>query len=272
MKKILCPTDFSDAAGNAVQYAAKLAQKLEAKLTLINVQVLAELTLEQAAWGEDMNFQAATSRLSELSEEVSKVFKITCDFEVETAAAGITNMLNARAKNYDLIVMGTQGTHSLSELFFGTHTYQVIRKTAIPVLLVPETCDYSEIKKITFAFDYLHAQQLPLVQLAKFARKLESELNVLQIVEESYTYAREQKLKEIQQSIKSLYAEKELAILFNTIYTTDLASGINGFVLQNQPDLLALCAVHHSFIEKIFHKSVIKTIAGIASYPVFVFH
>lgn len=38
MKKILCPTDFSETAQNAIAYAAKLAQTTEAMLVLFNVQ------------------------------------------------------------------------------------------------------------------------------------------------------------------------------------------------------------------------------------------
>ena len=37
MKKILCLTDFSQAAGNALDYAAWFARELNAELTLLHV-------------------------------------------------------------------------------------------------------------------------------------------------------------------------------------------------------------------------------------------
>ena len=40
MKKILCPTDFSDTALNGIVYAAKFAHHIGATLTLFNVQSL----------------------------------------------------------------------------------------------------------------------------------------------------------------------------------------------------------------------------------------
>jgi nucleotide-binding universal stress UspA family protein len=272
MKKILCPTDFTKTADNAIVYAAKLARKINAGVTLINVQVLAELTMEQAVWGREMNVQAATSRLEELSEEVTRVFKIPCGFEAESSNLSLSKIISTRALGYDLIVMGTQGTHTLSNFFWGTHTYRVIRDTHIPVLLVPEECVYSEIKQITYAFDYKSFDQLPMAQIIKLSRSLGSEITVLQVIEEPYSQQVEAKLKQIQEQVKQFYPESEAMIRFDTIHADELATGINSYMLRNMPDLLALCAVHHSFIQRLFHKSVIKTISGIATYPVFVFH
>jgi nucleotide-binding universal stress UspA family protein len=272
MKRILCPTDFTKTADNAIVYAAKLAHTINAGITLINVQVLTELTLEQAAWGREMNIQAATTRLEELSEEVTKVFKVPCGFEVESSNFELSKVVGSRALGYDLIVMGTQGTHSLANFFWGTHTYQVIRDTFVPVLLVPEETGYSEIKHIAYAFDYKSFNQLPMGQVIKLGRSLGSEITVLQAVEGTYSHAVEEELKHIQQQVKDFYSESESIIHFETIYTDELAIGINSYMVRNKPDLLALCAVHHSFIQRMFHKSLIKTISGIASYPVFVFH
>lgn len=37
IKKILCPTDFSEASLTGIEYASKLAQALNAQITLINI-------------------------------------------------------------------------------------------------------------------------------------------------------------------------------------------------------------------------------------------
>ena len=43
IKKIICPTDFSKASINAIEYAAKLAKVFNAELLLVNVQVVSPL-------------------------------------------------------------------------------------------------------------------------------------------------------------------------------------------------------------------------------------
>lgn len=271
MKRILCPIDFSEAAENAVQYAAKLAQKINAGITLINVQILAELTPEEVLYRKDMNAQGSGSRLEELSEAVIKAFKVPCGFVVETSTVSLSKVISSKALGYDLIVMGTQGTNSIAQFFFGTHTYKVIRETNVPVLLVPEECRYTEIKLIVFAFDYWRTNQVPLATLIRLARMLDSELLILEVMEESRSQKVEKELKEDQEQIKQLYDDEGITIRFDTIHISDVMPGINSYMLRSEANLLALCAIRHSLIEKIFHKSVIKNISGTASYPVFVF-
>lgn len=272
MKRILCPTDFSEAAENAVQYAARLAQKMNAGITLINVQLLVDLTPEEAVvYRKDINVPGSSLQLEELSEAVTRSFKIPCGFVVETSILSLSKVISSKALGYDLIVMGTQGTSSIAQFLFGTNTYKVIKETTVPVLLIPEECRYTEIKSIVFAFDYWRINQLPLATLIGLARVLDSELLILEVMEESRSQRAEKELKEDQEQIKQLYEDEGVTIRFDTIYTSDVTPSINSYMLQNQVDLLALCAIRHSFMEKIFHKSVIKDISGMASYPVFVF-
>lgn len=272
MKKLLCPIDFSDTANNAIVYAAKLAKKINAGLTLMYVQVLADLTIEQAMWGKEMNLQAAMARLESKSEEVTKVFKIPCGFDVDTATLSLSHVISSRAIAYDLIVMGTHGTSNISQFFTGTHTYKVIREAQVPVLLVPAETGYSEIREIVFAFDYLNFKQLPLSQLMNFHHLLGTKLTVLEVVSTPYEHATENALEEIQQQVRQFYSEEGDAIRFDTIYSDEPASSIHSYMVRNQSELLALCSLNYTLSERLFHKSVIKAIAGIASYPVYVFH
>jgi len=272
MKRILCPTDFSEEASNAVEYAAKLAQKMNAGITLIHIRTLSDLTPEeQILYKKDLDVQRYKDRLEELSEMVSKTFKVPCGFVVETSIFSLSEVIGSNALGYNLIVMGTKGTSSIGQFLFGTNTYKVIRETNVPVLLVPEECHYKEIELILFAFDYWRTNQLPLSKLIELARTLHAEILILEVMEESRSQKVEKQLKEDQEQIKQLYADENVSIRFDTIHTSDLPSSINNYMLRNEADLLALCAIRHSLIENIFHKSVIKEISGMATYPVFVF-
>lgn len=272
MKRILCPTDFSEVAANAIEYAAKLAQKMNAGITLINIRKLSDLTPEeQILYKKDLDVKNFRDRLEELSDMVNKTFNVPCGFVVETSAGSLSGVIGSNALGYDLIVMGTKGTSSIGQLLFGTNTYNVIRETNVPVLLVPEGCRYQEMKLIVFAFDYWRTNQLPLSKLIELAKILQSEILILEVMEESRSQKIEKQLREDQKQIKQLYGDEKVSIRFDTIHTSDLPLSINNYMLRNQADLLALCAIRHSLIENIFHKSVIKEITGMASYPVFVF-
>lgn len=271
MKKILCPTDFSETADNAIAYAAKLAQKTGAHLTLFNVQSLAERTPDEALLGEQMNAQMAYDRLEELCREVSRVFKISCNAHVETALSGLAKVIEGEAGRHDLIVMGTNGPHDVFQFFFGSNSYRIAKQTATPVLVVPAGYGYSEIRKTAFAFDYWRNNTLPMSQLVKVIKPLQSELTVLEVLEQSYSRRAEEEILADQQMLRDVYG-MEVPLNFHTLYTSNIPQALDQFVKEKGIDLLALCTQHQSLIDVLFHKSVIKELSKIATYPLLIIH
>ncbi len=270
MRKIICPTDFSETAFQAIAYAAKLAKKMNSELTLFNVQSLMELTPEAALMGKNYNVEMAEAMLEEQCEEVSKVFKISCYGNVATRFGSFHKAISEKAIGYDLVIMGTNGPDDFFQFFTGSNTYQVIKKSSVPVLLLPEGYGYTDISRIAYAFNYLHNHHPPVTQLARLVKQLECDLSIVQVIEKCSREA-EEELLDSQEKILDLYGS-EISILFDTRHASDVSEVLNNFVIQEKIDMLALCSVHHNFTDKLFHRSVIKTLSGIASYPVFVFH
>jgi nucleotide-binding universal stress UspA family protein len=270
MKKILCPTDFSATADNAVAYAAKLSQRTGAHLALFNVQSLVDRTPEEAILGEQVNALLAYDRLEELSREVSKVFKISCNGNVATTISGLSGIIESEAGGHDLIVMGTNGPDSIYQFLFGSHSYRLAKQTALPVLIIPHGCGYSDIQQTAFAFDYWRSNTLPMKQLAKVIKSLKSKLTVLEVLEESYSRKAEEEIIADQQLLRDAYHEIELQ--FHTLYTSHVAQALDEYVREGKVDLLALCTQHQNFIDRLFHKSLIKELSRIATYPLLILH
>lgn len=271
MRKIFCPTDFSAVAQNAIAYAAKLTQQVEAELFLVNVQSPAEMTADEIVRGSEMSIQGIAAQLEDQSREVASMFKISCYAEVIEAKGSWIKAVAKRIHDADLVVMGTAGPGDLLDFFSGTNTYKVIREASVPLLLLPALCSFSKITRIVYAFDYLRERKLPLVQLLPWIQVLGSELSVLQVMEEAYSGEAELDLLAIQQLIKS-QTKNSVPLQFDTIRSSDIAGSINQYILRNQVDVLALCTVHHGLAGKMFHKSVIKKLSAQAQYPVLVFH
>ncbi|MBY0434421.1 MAG: universal stress protein [Cyclobacteriaceae bacterium] len=269
MKKILCPTDFSETADQAIAYAAKLCKKVGAELTLLNVQSILSLPLEEVIKGKYMATATARHRLEDQSYKVMQVFKISCLSEVEPSNKSLSEIIAARAHDFNLIVMGTNGADDYYQFFVGSNSYQVARDASIPVLLVPNSHGYEDISTVVFAFDYEHEQKLPLSQLEKWVKWLGARTTILQ-VKGLYTREAEVNAKAVEQSIKS---QTEITdIQFDTIYSDDVIDAINNYVVRNKTDMLALCSLSPNLIQTLFHKSVIKKLSSYADYPLFIFH
>jgi len=271
MKKILCPTDFSTTSYNAIAFAAKLAQVTKCDLTLLNVQSVFDYTPAELVTGKEFTLKEISERLQAQCKEVSNEFKITCTAMVEATYHQLSSAISEQSHTYDLVVMGSNGPDDLYQFFLGTNTYNALTKSKTPFFLVPDGVLYSEIKKMVFAFDYLRERKLPMDPLLNFAKAVNCELTILQVMEEAYSQEAEKDLQELQFILKNSQ-DLSVPITFDTIRGSSIAQRIDFYMVDNQPNALALCSLHRNFIQNIFHKSIIKNISVVSSYPVFVFH
>lgn len=271
MKKILCPTDFSKTADNAIAYAAKLAQTTGSSLTLFNIQSLFELAPAVAAGGKSMKAEAAAQALEAQSRQVSKAFRISCDAETTPAGRALSTVIAEKGQHYDLIVMGSDGPDDLYQLLTGTHSYHAVRKSQTPVLLIPAGHLYSEIGKMIFAFDFTHGKTLPIASLVPFVLAVKCELTLLQVLEEPLNEQLEDKLQDARRSLTASLKD-DITVKYEQVLSADIAEGIEQYIREDQPDVLALCAKGRNAFSRLLHKSTIRQVTAHMTCPVLIVH
>ncbi len=143
IKKILCPTDFSENSKHAMKYALTLAALSQAELELFHVvepitypqstelfePVLdeVELTMKMgAAFQKQLEDQVAA-----LKEEYPKI-----EGKIVTGNTFLEIIQVARDENVDMIVMGTHGRTGLAHVLIGSVAEKVVREAPCPVLTV----------------------------------------------------------------------------------------------------------------------------------------
>jgi len=269
MKKILCPVDFSQSSQNAIAYAAKLSKATGSMLTLLNIQPSnpSAINAEKSELLEGIK-----KRLEELGRDVQQFFKISCLTEVVLSGSLLSEAIAQQASGFSMIVMGTHGVESIIEFLKGSNTYHAIRKTSIPLILIPTDCIYSEIKSVVYAYDYLAERNLPLKQLLPWIKSLQCSLTVLQVNEEGVSQDVDEEMRELQFIITEKWKDEIIDVHFESIRSTEIAPSINSYILRSGGDILALCTHHRNFAQQMFHTSITKVISEIASYPVLVFH
>lgn len=259
MKKILCPTDFSDTALNAIAYASKLAQITGSSVTLFNIQSMFEVVDELKI----------STTLELQSQEVTHAFKVPCDYVTQKSARILSNAISEKANGFDLIVMGSNGPDDLYQFFWGSNTYNVIQKSEVPVLIIPSNAQYTEIRSVTYAYDYLRERHLPLGQVATFCKAVKCGLKVLEVMEPASSKGANEDLKQMQAILGRMFNEV-IPLTYETIRSDEVARSIDNYMQTNSDDILALCITHGNLLQKIFHKSVVKQISTVCNYPVLV--
>jgi nucleotide-binding universal stress UspA family protein len=270
MKKILCPTDFSETAYNAIAYAAKFCHTTDATMTLYNVQSMFNLSPIEIVKGKASILQTVAKQLEDLSDEVSRVFKIACDAQVEPTVDILSTMIEKKSHDFDLIIMGTGGPADLLKFFTGSNTYAAISNANIPVMLIPNNVVFSPVDQMVYAYNYLEDGKLPMTQLIPWIKKCSSKLSVLEVLEEAYSEVVNGDLKDTQKLIQLV--NNEVRMNFDCIHSSNVALSIHNHVLEKKADMLVLCTHHRNMLTRIFHRSVIKSVSAMASYPVLVVH
>jgi len=158
MRHLLVPTDFSESAHAALEYAVALCKDIQGRITLLHVSHTERVT--ESLMGLDA-IKYLSGTLSSPSnsagyapsfnvDELKKVAQQKLDACVNAASGenvpietafeegrpSVKIVEFARDHNIDLIVMGTQGRGPVAQFFLGSVAENVIRSAECPVLTV----------------------------------------------------------------------------------------------------------------------------------------
>ena len=286
IQKILVPTDFSDGATRALEYAVHLAQATEreaapAKLFILHAyRVPNPVHLSPypvaGAYGGDTLVD-----YKQIKQEVEDDFKalvhdhllnkhvayeLISVFDMPEEAIEET----VNDKEIDLIVMGTRGGGVIDKLV-GSTTTHVMRRVACPLIAVPENAIFARVDHILLATDYEHIQHANTFQiLVTLANIFRAEINVLHVTAK-YTKLTQEKLAVGDMLDRMLrhahhsYCHQE---------NDDILEGLRAYLREHDQEvgMLAMIPRNHNLWDRITRGSITKDMLFEADRPVFVFH
>jgi nucleotide-binding universal stress UspA family protein len=198
IRRILCPTDFSEFAQRALHQAVPIARWYDASLTALHVvppAVAVDGVVPYAV--PPLSSPAVRASLErQLLEFVApaRAAGIATDTVLREgpAVAGVLDL--ARTLPADLLVMGTHGQGGLERLVLGSVTEAVLRKAPCPVLTIPhEERAYAgptPFKRILYATDFSPAAHHALGHALSLAQEAQGTLILLHVMERPTLAAR----------------------------------------------------------------------------------
>ena len=274
MKTILVPTDFSPAAYNAIEYAAEIAKRSNARLVLFHVYNIPVMPAEAPlAMPIQEIEESAMHDLRKIKERIvsrhpGDVMLIEYECRVGFPVHEISNF--AEECGADLIVMGMEGSDALTEKLIGSITTALMKDSKCPVLAIGTRVKFRSIKKIALACDYTHMDMhRTLAPLKQLAQLLKSDVYVLNVVSDM------KELPTISKTIEGIKLDHALEGVNHSFHYTENKSvlqGINHFVELQNIDMVAMVPHRHGFFEKLFREPNTKQMAFHTDIPLLVLH
>lgn len=272
MQKIIAAVDFSDASFNAVNYAAYLANAFNCKLVIVHgyndTDAIDDLPLTKVFdSGEDLE----TANLNYLQSQMDGlVRKYTVKINGIIQKGKPVNVIKkvAASEKASVLVMGMKGKGK-SNSIFGSTTIDMIGKTEIPMIVIPEKATYQPLQNIVVAIDLKDKKPVSQFKvLNDLIRKFDPFLQILNVQKKD----QEMDAEMISSKMRSGLIWDKYNHSFNIIENEDVENGINKFLKTHPADMLAMVAKKHNLLERVFSKSHTRAMTRQTRIPLLVMH
>lgn len=275
MKRILFPTDFSDASIKAFIYALKLADVFKAEVLTLHAYELPQLhygglphTLKEVYDSIELesfeNYKDQIPMLREIAEKNNlghvKISNILKHGDLIWTIKDVV-----KNEHIDYVVMGTKGATGLKETFLGSNAGSVITEVNAYVITVPEESEYNGINNIVFTTRFEEDDKKALKKVLKLAKLFNAKVHCL------YVKTKKTKVDDvIIQDWKFLYKGENIE--FHIIESEDVQQTILNFTNSYEIDLLAMLNHKRGFFEELFKQSLTQKLSYHLQVPLLAIH
>jgi nucleotide-binding universal stress UspA family protein len=270
MEYILVPTDFSQNALNALEYAIDVAKLFKAKIMVLHTY---EVPFGGASYLKNIDY-----KLREIAEEqivqlhktiidkgLNDIVSIEFDNLKTDLVSGIRDMVEVN--DIGLVIMGTAGASGLKEIFLGSNTSNVIKHISCPLIAVPKNASFKKIENIIFATDFdMNCEDNNIPLIIDLTKRLNARLTMvnIQTVATNFAKTRDNADKFFEECEGAL---KDINYDYHYIIDEDITNGINKAYKNNNADLLVMIKKSHSLIDHLFNKSMTNAVVSDAKLP-----
>lgn len=269
LNHIFFPTDFSDNAEQALPFAAEIAGKTGAKLTLFHA---AREKMDVAPGFEkkpDQVMDDSSNQFDKLLQNLDKDRHSDLDIStVVQVGQTVTALLNqVKKRSVDLVVMGTKGATGDRNIIWGSVASSVIKKSPVPVLAIPTGSSLDNFENLIFTSDYKKGDLTALSNTIDIAKLFDSSVDVLHVSDQKDMES-EIKFRGFRELVKEHINYDKVS--FNHEYELDFFPSVSEFLTDRPDSLLVMVRYKKSFWEKLTNRNLSKEMSFYSKVPLLV--
>lgn len=279
MKHILIPTDFSENAWNAIEYAIRFFKTSPCYFYLLHVNTQpfngkdALGVFNTNAVPKVIKSNHAKNRLCDTIKRINKNFPLNKKHKFFTIVDDnfLINSIRKQVeeKEIDFIVMGTKGASDFQKIAIGNNTGNVITRVKCTTLVVPKNAKYVNLKEIAFPTDYSFFY--PSKTLQPITEIIEGNRAALRV---AHLDKAEVKLNENQQRNKEFLDDYFVGTKhsFHSVTNTRLDYAMQEFVESKKVNLITMLAKNLNYFQNILFHPLGSKINYYTNIPFLVLH
>ncbi len=277
-KSILVPTDFSQNAMAAARYAAQMAQQLEWSVRLLHTFTPFSSSFADEHFNDELvehETGKAQANMDAFQTELQQAFpNVEISASCEQGLLGTLLPQLAGQLDNELVVMGTKGASGLKYVVLGSNTFEIIRKSPIPVLAVPESYPTFQWQNIGLLTNFKQSD-IDALQASVAIGGIPRKLTLLHLIEKD-SQKNEGDLALWGEHIYERTGIKEISCSAETMVNRmdvreDFSEYVFNMAESEGVDVLVVTHERKNFLSRLFSKSLVKAIAHQLKIPVF-FH
>lgn len=187
MKRILVPTDFSECADNAFNFAVEAAIVARSELHLVHLMDVPVDWLKLVDKDQKQLYPDITKKVNQANNSLNRMMAQAekSGLKVRKFIAynlGYTYLKDHISKNScDMVIMGSNGASGFTEWLIGSNTQKVVRLSAVPVFVIKRKALLSKMDHIVFASDFHKDMRKGFFKLLDIIKVLKLKLHLLYI-------------------------------------------------------------------------------------------
>lgn len=289
--KIIFPTDFSECANEAYEYALLIASMYKSELHIFHA-----FSTYSKSFGPEYSIPDTLeinspypAELKEYMDKYDAKYGIAENKIIKKYKAGYatapTIIEYIKNNNIDLIVMGTHGRRGLRHMLLGSVTEEVLRKSKCNVLTVKKNdSKIQSIKHILIPTDFSKHAKNALIEGLQLVNMFEAKITLLHVIEEPIppayylpannitiethlTAAKKNSLNHLSELVQDINKSESANI---DVIEGHVASSIKNYADNHEVDLIVMGAHGYTGLKHFLLGSTTEKMVRIASCPILI--